>query len=153
MSNPLLAAAADILLEPVTVSALPASMLSSFKQRLLPMIDRVVERSHGEQSSEALWQMVVDGNAVILTASRDTEIIGVVVASRQVYQSGMAALYCDAVAGDDLEEWMPKMVETLAVLAKTYHCQRVTGTGRKGWCKYLEKFGFETIHQTMALEV
>lgn len=57
------------------------------------------------------------------------------------------------LAGDDMDEWLPDIVETLEHFAKHMGCKYIEERGRPGWGKVLDKYGFKKAFVTLRKEV
>ncbi len=57
------------------------------------------------------------------------------------------------LAGDDMDEWLPDIVETLVFFAKHMGCKYIEERGRPGWGKVLDKDGFRKAFVTLRKEV
>ena len=52
------------------------------------------------------------------------------------------------LGGTDMNVWLPELIRQLKEYASYNFCISIEQTGRKGWLKTLEPYGFEDQHYT-----
>lgn len=57
------------------------------------------------------------------------------------------------LAGDNIDQWLPDLVENLKMVARDNGCKYVDGFGRKGWTRKLEQYGFKPYSYDVRLEI
>lgn len=117
------------------------------------MMDKAIAHSSSELSRDVLVDDICDGEAIMLTANQGSEILGMVIGYRVVFQTGKAVLSCPLTSGVKLELWVDEMMGALKKLARLYNCSALYGTGRSGWGRMLKDYGVKTIHTTYTLEL
>lgn len=66
----------------------------------------------------------------------------VVVFDLLVDAEGRKSLHAIACGGEDMDSWLPDLMESWRQIAKEQGCYAMTLQGRKGWAKALRKYGF-----------
>ena len=80
-----------------------------------------------KEKSMQLW--LCNGDAVAVTellAMPDFKVLGVPI-----------------IAGKNMRQWLPSLVDILKAYGKHHNCKYVEGYGRKGWERMLEADGFK----------
>lgn len=95
------------------------------KAEVIDVLDGIFDGSY------ALWVVLDDDDAIV--AAFTTRIL--------VYPH-RKALALDWVGGTRIREWSDALIETIRRYAKEQGCEHLEGYGRKGWGRFLEKYGF-----------
>ena len=138
---------------PIVIAAINGEHLHRLSSTIFPMMDKAIVHSNGELSRDRLVSEIEDGETLLLTASQDGEILGMVVAKRIVFQTGKTVLSCPITSGGKIHLWMDEMVGTLKVLARLYGCSELYGSGRPGWERLMKNYGINIIRRTYALKL
>lgn len=118
-----------------------------------PFIERALEFSilQDENASDVLASLA-DGRRLLVEIHNDCGIMGVAVIEEIATKEG-SGLHVFALAGDAMHLWLDDLVDWLKDTAEGLHCSGVTLTGRKGWIKELQKYGFEYLYCNMRLKI
>lgn len=98
---------------------------------------------------------VQQGYARVLIAveDEDEELLSATVV--QLFKSikGDRVLHVLTTAGDNVDKWLPALIHKFNEIAEKENCARVTMSGRPGWAKKINRYGFKVAHVTMEMKV
>jgi hypothetical protein len=137
---------------PARIVAMNAEYREKFQSTVIPMIEKALVHSNGELCLSVILQMLDEGEAVMLAATLDGEILGLCIGWKVVFQTGKTVLSVPITSGGKIHLWGTDMVAAWRKLAMVYGCSSVYGTGRPGWGKMLAKNGIKTIHHTYEIK-
>ena len=109
-------------------------------------VDRVREKSVDTVKNKSSMIDVLDGvcdgtYALWVVLDEDDSIVAAFTTRLIVYPS-RRALALDWVGGTRMKEWADQMIDTMRQYASEVGCEHLEGYGRKGWGRFLEKYGF-----------
>lgn len=85
---------------------------------------------------------VFDGTYVLWVVMDDEDRIVSAFTTRLIVYPQRKALSLDWVGGTQMRDWSDQMIETVTRYALELGCEHLEGYGRKGWGRYLKKYGF-----------
>jgi hypothetical protein len=109
-------------------------------------VDRVLEKSVATVKNKSSTIDVLDGvfdgtYALWVVLDEDNNIVAAFTTRLIVYPQ-RRALALDWVGGTRMKEWADQMIDTMRQYAREVGCEHLEGYGRKGWGRFLEKYGF-----------
>ena len=109
-------------------------------------VERVLEKSVATVKDKAEMIDVLDGvfdgtYALWVVIDEDNSIVAAFTTRLIVYPS-RKALALDWVGGTRMKEWADQMIDTMKRYADELGCEHLEGYGRKGWGRFLNKYGF-----------
>jgi hypothetical protein len=109
-------------------------------------VDRVLNKSVATVKDKSDMIDVLDGvfdgtYALWVVLDEDDNIVAAFTTRLIVYPS-RRALALDWVGGTRMKEWADQMIDTMRQYASEVGCEHLEGYGRKGWGRFLEKYGF-----------
>jgi hypothetical protein len=109
-------------------------------------VDRVLNKSVATVKDKSDMIDVLDGvfdgtYALWVVLDEDDNIVAAFTTRLIVYPS-RRALALDWVGGTRMKEWADQMIDTMRQYAREVGCEHLEGYGRKGWGRFLEKYGF-----------
>ena len=117
------------------IGGVPPMEIMSVWDKAAPLLQRVVKPESGydlghvlTQLQMARWQLWVIGD---FQAVAITEI-----QIRPLHK----VLWCQFVAGDDVDEWLDDWERVMSEYAKAMDCAAVEWSGRRGWAKFQQKY-------------
>lgn len=122
------------------IEGIASTQAEAFWPIVSPWLEQVVEEydpgyttddllDHIKQQKKQLWVGLSEGIAAALI----TEI--------NIYPQ-YKVLHVPYVAGHHMVQWLPGALRILEAFGKHHHCKYVTGCGRRGWVKTLERDGW-----------
>lgn len=137
----------DKVISEYTIAAVPWEMIDLIWDRVAPLIQKVVEKAHGEITLDSVKARLKTGNSLLITISRGSDIVAVNTMELRIMDSGLRAMFIPITGGSELDGWMDQFLEVAKALAKDYNCTELRGLAvRKGWMRVLEKQGWEEVH-------
>jgi len=100
-----------------------------------------------------LLEQVQKGFARVLIAVNGGELLSATVIQLFKTVSGDRVLHVVTTAGENSNAWLPALIDKFREIAVTEGCARVTMSGRPGWTKKVNKFGFKVAHVTMEMRI
>lgn len=109
-------------------------------------VDRVLNKSVATVKDKSDMIDILDGvfdgtYALWVVLDEDDNIVAAFTTRLIVYPS-RRALALDWVGGTRMKEWADQMIDTMRQYANEVGCEHLEGYGRKGWGRFLEKYGF-----------
>jgi hypothetical protein len=109
-------------------------------------VDRVLNKSVATVKDKSDMIDILDGvfdgtYALWVVLDEDDSIVAAFTTRLIVYPS-RRALALDWVGGTRMKEWADQMIDTMRQYASEVGCEHLEGYGRKGWGRFLEKYGF-----------
>ncbi len=100
-----------------------------------------------------LLEQVKKGYARVLIAVQGDELLSATVIQLFKTIGGEKVLHVVTTAGDNSNAWLPALIAKFEAIATTEGCAKVTMSGRPGWTKKVNKFGFKVAHVTMEMRI
>lgn len=125
-------------------TALPTDYVT----RLWPQIAKVLEKSvataDGKYTTDDVYSRIMDEELVawvVLDPAKDDEIIAAVT-TRLVKYPNRYGMSMDFIGGARMQEWLPMAHSQILRYAKDHNCWHMEGYGRKGWGRWLRRYGW-----------
>jgi len=136
------------------IAAVPATMIELVWTKVEPHIQRVIDKAPDDLLMSKIKDRLISGSTLLVTISRDTEVIAINVLDVKVLDTGKRVLYIPITGGDELDSWMADFLKIAAAIAKDYNCTELRGMAvRKGWMRKLKQFGWEESFTTIRCEI
>lgn len=123
----------------MTLRAITLEEVPGWEDRLDDLIEKIVERSRGELSTEYVWATIASGEWWLAVVN-DGKALVIVQPIR--FKTGLNLLEIIGVAGEGLDEWEDSVGE-LESLARELGFHRIRGRGRKGWGRVATRHGWK----------
>ncbi len=136
------------------VTYIPIEYLGSFKEQVVPMLDKAAARSNGRFRGSDFWNMVEDGtNQLWLTVDNEENIIGATTTS--IYANrNLSVMEIIAHGGTSLDNThLSEVMDSLEEFAMENSCDVIRIVGRRGWKKVLDKYGYRDQHVVLEKEL
>tara|TARA_R110002167_G_scaffold1385_3_gene6326 strand:- start:844 stop:1293 length:450 start_codon:yes stop_codon:yes gene_type:complete len=136
------------------VTYIPTEYLGSFKEQVVPMLDKAAARSNGRFRGSDFWEMVADGtNQLWLTVDDEENIIGATTTS--IYANrNLSVMEIIAHGGTSLDNThLSEVMNSLEEFAVENDCDVIRIVGRHGWKKVLDKYGYKEEHIVLEKEL
>ena len=109
-------------------------------------VDRVLRKSVATVKNKSdvidILDGMFDGTYVLWVVLDDDNSIVAAFTTRLIVYPQRRALALDWVGGTRMKEWADQMIDTMMRYAGELGCEHLEGYGRKGWGRFLEKYGF-----------
>jgi hypothetical protein len=134
----------------IFVSPVPIESIGLVWDRCKPFLTKATDKSGGRETILTLYSKLKLGFSVLWIIMID----GFVVGSLTTEVTDWKSLHVSFLGGTDMNVWLPELIKQLREYALYNHCTSIEQTGRKGWLKALESYGFKDQHySTMTLKL
>lgn len=133
----------------VKVAAIPPEMVTQFWATIQPFIAKALEHGWQEYSELELCEWAKNGEVLFLVFYNNDRLFGVaslMMITRAKHKECVGML----CGGDEINEWLDIMVESVEKLAKEQGCEVCTIVGRPGWTRMFKKYGYKMQYYTLA---
>ena len=128
------------------VSIIPSAVLDVVEDDFKVLIQSAIDRSGGRQTFKSVRDSVAEGRYQLWMAFDEMNTpIGALVTQIEFYP-GRKMLNYLFIGGRELVDWHIEMLDSLKRFAKENRCDGMELVGRKGWEKYMKKFGWGASH-------
>lgn len=133
----------------IVITAVPADYLEDTWPHVEGHLERAIDRSDAPFTLSSIKEDLKKKNISLWLAvdAEEMKTLGVVTA-RIIKYPKCKALVAEWIGGNRMSEWADECVKTLEQYARDNGCARMEGFGRKGWGRFLKKFGFRVWHPT-----
>ena len=134
------------------LEGIPQHEVISAWPHVLPYIDRVIETSNGDFTTEYVLGRIIDGDYQLWVGSDDDGNVDYVGITRNEYfdASEKMVVLVMWLAGDDMHKWIDTAVAELESWAIDAGADELRITGRPGWERIFKKDGFTKTHTVLA---
>jgi len=135
-----------------TIAAVPPELVEFMWPKVLPHLDRVIEKAPHDITRESVKMRMLAGDTLLVIISDGDEIIAINTLEVRVMDSGVRALYAPIIGGGDLYEWMAQFMDVAMAIGRDFKCTEMRGlAARKGWLSRLQQCdsGWENVHMVV----
>ncbi len=138
----------------VNIIELKAQTAIEFWPELVPFVLKALDFDPYQTVTVGeLLEQVQKGFARVLIAVDGPQLLSATLIQLFKTVSGDRVLHVVTTAGENSNDWLPALIDKFREIAATESCQRVTMSGRPGWTKKVNKFGFKVAHVTMEMRI
>ena len=127
----------------IQISAIPIPLLGQVWNQVAPLLQKVVDESHGDITLASTKNRLMRGEAWLLAVSDGPEIIAAITAEVLVVESGKRILMVPMVGGSRMDEWLDLLHDQLKQIKQESLCDEIRGAGRPGWVRALKSKGWK----------
>lgn len=127
----------------IAVSLVPTDELDNVWFAVVPMLESALQYNGGRSRLDDLYIELMNGQQTLWVALDEGEIIGCVTVRIVKYQTGMAILAYEYLAGKGVHRWLKEGHVVCSRYAKEFGCTMLeVPYGRRGWQPLLEDLGY-----------
>jgi hypothetical protein len=126
----------------LTFGAVPPELVDLVWPDAEPFLAPAIATAGGKLCAEDVHRRLQAGELLLWIVADDMVPIAAVT-TRILGYPGRRALAMDWIGGARMREWLPLAQKTLVRYAKHNDCKHLEGYGRKGWSRWLRRFGWE----------
>jgi len=89
---------------------------------------------------------------IVVDHDKDDDIIAAITTKLIEYPQGRS-MAMDWIGGTRMKEWLPMVQERITNYAKIHDCKYLEGYGRKGWGRWLGKYGWKPDYIAYKMEL
>jgi len=128
------------------ISLVPITMIEYLWDDILPNMERVIQKSHGEITCDSIKTRLFKGEMLLICVLQGNDMVAISVVEVRTFETGKRVLCIPVMGGDKLDEWLDQYLDVLEAIGKDYNCTEVRAIGaRAGWAKKLKQFGWGEI--------
>ena len=116
------------------------------------MLEPACDRSFGQETIQTLRKSLMSGGDGLFVVLEGEDVIGAVTYTVTEYDSGLRLLDINYAGGVAMESQIEAVIGMFKQLQSHFMCDRVRITGRKGWIRYMKRFGFVDTHYSVEME-
>ena len=129
------------------LTLLTPEQVSGQWDKMLPLVEKGVERNQGEYDSGDVRVKLGRGEWFAWLVYKESELVCVAVSGEVEFPKyKIHQIIC--VGGKDMKSWLP-LIEEIADFAKQNGCRKLTSYGRVGWDRILCNYGFNETYRVM----
>lgn len=136
----------------VVASVVEPKDLPAIWGQISELLERACERSFDQDTIGTLRADLMTGRSGLFVVTDGPDIIGAVAYDVTDYPTGLRVLNINYAGGVAMDTQMPSVIEMFHLLKSRLMCDRVKITGRKGWIRYMQQFGFKPTHYSVEME-
>ena len=134
-------------------AAIPPYLIDYVWKDAAPILQRVVDCSHGELTLDAIKRKSKSGETLLVLILKGDEVVAVNTADIVEFDSGLRVMYIPITGGDYIDEWLFDSLEVGKALARDHNCTELRGLSvRKGWLRKLPP-GWESITDVIKFDL
>jgi len=138
----------------LVIAAVPQTMIGLIWDRVVPHLEKPISLSHGEVTLDSIKRRLISGDVLLITISRESEIIAVNTVEVRESESGLRALFIPLIGGSEMNEWMDRFLDIVKAIAKDLNCTELRGiAARKGWMRKLKPLGWSEVSTIIKCDV
>ena len=89
---------------------------------------------------------------IVVDHDKDDDIIAAITTKLIEYPQGRS-MAMDWIGGTRMKEWLPMAQNVISRYAKDHNCKYLEGYGRKGWGRWLGKYGWKPDYIAYKMEL
>jgi len=136
-------------------SPVPTEFVDAVWPKVSEIMERSVKTAEGKYKVEDLYPEIMDNQIVLWIVAdhdRDDEIIAAITTRLIEYPQGNS-MAMDWIGGTRMKDWLPMAQESISRYAKDHKCKYLEGYGRKGWDRWLRKYGWKPDYIAYKMEL
>ena len=136
-------------------SPVPTEYLDAVWSKVADLMRRSVKTAEGKYEVEDLYPSIMNNEIVlwiIADHDKDDEIIAAITTRLIEYPQGNS-MAMDWIGGKRMKDWLPMAQESISRYAKEHKCKYLEGYGRKGWDRWLRKYGWKPDYIAYKMEL
>jgi hypothetical protein len=126
----------------LTFGAVPPDLVSVVWPDAEPLLAPAIATADGKFTSVDIYNRLLTGELLLWIAAEDMAPVAAVT-TRIIRYPGCNGMAMDWIGGSRMREWLPLAQKTLMRYAKQNDCTHLEGYGRKGWSRWLRRFGWK----------
>jgi len=136
-------------------SPVPTEYASGLWPSVSKVLDRSVATAEGKYKTDDILNCILEDEIVlwIVVDHEDNDDIIAAITTRLIEYPQGRAMAMDWIGGTRMKEWLPMAQETIAKYAKDHNCKYLEGYGRKGWGRWLRKYGWKPDYIAYKMEL
>lgn len=124
------------------ITQIPSQYVSLVWPEIKEFVSKATEHSRDRTDQEFVRKDCESGSVLLFIAHDEShETYGFMTCSIIDYPK-MKVLSLQFLGGREFSKWSNEMFGTLEIFARENNCSKIEGGGRKGWIRFLKRFGY-----------
>ena len=139
-----------------TLSVVPVlkEHLSLFWADASKVLEKSVATAKGKFKIKDILPRLTDGSMVLwVVIDPETTKVIAAITTRVIEYPQAKSLAMDWIGGTRMKDWLPMAQESISRYAKEHKCKYLEGYGRKGWDRWLRKYGWKLDYIAYKMEL
>lgn len=132
---------------------LPPQEVPVFFPKIRPLIEKVMELTHGELTMEDLYRQLCEVKTILWIISDETYNPKAFMITEVNQYPRKKVIRVLMLSGIEMAAWKESVIKTLTIWGKKIGATGIEVIGRKGWERELQADGFKVIHTTLLKEI
>lgn len=136
-------------------SPVPKEYVDAVWSKVAEIMKRSVGTAEGKYEVEDLHTCIMNDEIVLWIVAdhdKDDEIIAAITTRLIEYPQGNS-MAMDWIGGKRMKDWLPLAQERISQYAKIHNCKYLEGYGRRGWDRWLRKYGWKPDYIAYKMEL
>ncbi len=137
------------------VAIIPSGHVRNVLVEILPMLDKAAAVTNGRMTTDDIVAEIMNGTVTLWIAfdtAQNNKIFGVLL-SKMVNYYRRRMMSVTFSAGERASDWMDLMIDRLFSFSKEQGCDAVEWTGRRGWERFLNRYGLKVKYCLFELDI
>ena len=133
----------------------PTDYLDAVWSSVAKVLKKSVGTAKGKYEVDDLYPLVKNDELVlwiVVDHDKDDEVIAAIT-TRLILYPQANAMAMDWIGGTRMKEWLSMAQEMISRYAKDHNCKYLEGYGRKGWGRWLGKYGWKPDYIAYKMEL
>lgn len=137
----------------LVLSPVPTDYLDIVWSSVAKVLKKSVGTARGKYEVDDLYPLLKDEELVLWVVSdQDGEVVAAIT-TRLILYPQASAMAMDWIGGTRMKEWLPMAQERISEHARRHNCKYLEGYGRKGWDRWLRKYGWKPDYIAYKMEL
>ena len=133
-------------------SAVPKQVIDIVWDDVVKILEPAVKTAKGKLSVKDVYDYISEGFYELWVVMDGKKMIAVIT-TRVIEYPERRALAMDFIGGTRMKEWLPMVQDVISRYAKDHNCKYLEGYGRKGWGRWLGKYGWKPDYIAYKMEL
>lgn len=137
------------------ISPVPLQFLDALWDQAASVLVRSVATAGGKFNVHDVYAKILMGEYVlwiVVDYDKEDEIVAAITTRIIVYPNG-TSMAMDWIGGTRMREWLPMAQEVISSYARDHGCMYLEGYGRKGWDRWLRRYGWQPDYIAYKMEL
>ena len=130
----------------------PISTVPEIWDKVTKVLGKSIDTSKGKFFVHDVFESVMEQNYLLWVATVDDDIVAAAT-TRVIVYPNKQALAIDWMGGSKMKLWLPLVQKAMEDYAIQTGCSHLEGYGRKGWARWLSKYGWEPDYIAYKMEL
>jgi hypothetical protein len=141
------------LVSQLQVTVVPSAVVDIVWKDTKKFLQAALDTTSGRYGIEDIYALLQSGELVLWLVLDDEEPIACITTRITNYPSGSRAMAMDWIGGKRMAEWLPMAHSIMKRYASDNGCTYMEGYGRKGWGRWLQKYGWKPEYITYRMDL